>query len=207
MATEQEKLWRGRFGVEYTDRNTLPVNDSYMSDYGITRTEMNIKFLNGLNRNMNILEVGAGMGKQLLDLKGLGFTNLRGIELQSYAVNMARSSGLDVKKGSALALPFNDKSFEMVFTSGFLIHIAPEHISQVLDEIYRCSKRYIWGMEYYSHQYTPVIYRGLKNMLWKANFVSLYQARFPSLHLIRQEFYKYKTNDEEDMMFLLKKAN
>jgi len=81
---------------------------------------------------------------------------------------------------SADDIPFKDGYFDMVFTSGVLIHISPGNINRVLDEIYRCSREYIWGFEYYADDYTEVNYRGHESLLWKTNFPKLYLDRFPN---------------------------
>lgn len=115
------------------------------------------------------------------------------------------TSGINIIKATADDIPFKDNYFDMVFTSGVLIHIAPDNIDMVLDEIYRCSKEFIWGFEYYADEYTEVNYRGNSDLLWKTNFVKLYMDRFPDLELIKEEKYKYLYNDNVDSMFLLRK--
>ena len=46
--TPQIQAWSGDFGKEYTDRNIFTVAEldaSYQSDFGVTRTELNHRFL------------------------------------------------------------------------------------------------------------------------------------------------------------------
>ena len=46
--TEQMHEWNGQFGKEYTDRNALSLSEMellYKDNYGITRTEMNSRFI------------------------------------------------------------------------------------------------------------------------------------------------------------------
>lgn len=169
---------------------------------------MNSRFLSGLGlEDKRILEVGCNVGNQLRLLQKMGYKNLYGIELQEYAIQKAKSltSGINIIKATADDIPFKDNYFDMVFTSGVLIHIAPDNIDMVLDEIYRCSKEFIWGFEYYADEYTEVNYRGNSDLLWKTNFVKLYMDRFPDLELIKEEKYKYLYNDNVDSMFLLRK--
>ena len=80
------------------------------------------------------------------------YTNLSGIELQPYALEIARSRtrNISLAQGSALSIPYGDASFDVVFTSGVLIHIAPEDLPRAMDEIHRCARTFIWGMEYYA---------------------------------------------------------
>ncbi len=203
--------WASIFGQEYTERNTFnsrDLNKLYIKEYSISREEMNKEFLSGLAlEDGNILEVGCNVGNQLRLLQEMNFNNLYGIELQSYAVEKAKSltQEINIIKATGDNIPFKDKFFDLVFTSGVLIHISPENINSVLDEIYRCSKEYIWGFEYYADEYTEVAYRGNTGLLWKANFAKLYLERFADLELIKEVKYKYTDNDNVDSMFLLRK--
>lgn len=210
MTTKRMQEWAGQFGKEYTNRSALTQEDMeqlYKDMYGITRTEMNSKFIGDFDRDMKVLEVGSNVGDQLLCLQTAGFKNLYGIELQSYAVELSkgRTKGINIIQGSAFDIPFKDGFFDLVFTSGLLIHIAPEDITGVLDEMYRCTKQYIWCLEYYSEVYTQIPYRGHAELLWKANFSKLFLERFSNLRLVREEFFKYLSNDNVDVMFLLEK--
>ncbi len=208
--TDQISEWTGSFGREYTDRNTFTpaeLDALYDRNYGITRRELNRRFFEGIPSCAHILEVGCNVGNQLLVLEEMGFTNLYGIEIQSYALELARSRVPDVKftQASVLAIPYPDQNFDLVFTSGVLIHIAPQDFSSALDEIYRCSRTWIWGMEYYALQMTEVRYRGNSSLLWKTNYAQAYLQRFPKLSLVREERLRYLQNENIDAMFLLRR--
>jgi len=208
--SKQMHEWEGQFGKEYTDRNAVSLDEldvMYRTNYGITRTEMNSRFIGDLDRSSRILEVGSNIGNQLLCLQKAGFRSLYGIELQSYAVELSkcRTTGINIVEGSAFDIPFKDGFFDLVFTAGLLIHISPEDITAVLDEIYRCSKRHIWGFEYYADAYTEIPYRGHTDLLWKTNFAKLWLERFKTLRLVKEERFKYTNSDNIDAMFLLQK--
>jgi pseudaminic acid biosynthesis-associated methylase len=140
-------------------------------------------------------------------LQAQGFTRLTGIEVQSYALEGARSrlANVTLQQGSALSLPFDDNSFDVVFTSGVLIHIAPQDIPQAMKEIHRCARRYIWGAEYFSSDLTPIPYRGNDGLLWKADYVKRYLALFSDLGLVKQRHLPYLTSENLDTVFLLRK--
>ena len=210
--TEQMKKWTGEFGKEYTDRNALSLEETealYKRNYGVTRTKLNERFLKGIDRSIRILEVGSNVGNQLLCLQGMEFSNLYGIEPQSYAVELSkkRTKGINIIKGNVFDIPFKDNYFDLVFTSGVLIHIAPSDIQKVLKEIYRCSSEYIWGFEYYADIYTEVTYRGHNNLLWKTNFARLYLDSFDDLELVKEKRLKYLESENVDAMFLIRKRN
>jgi pseudaminic acid biosynthesis-associated methylase len=207
---KQTRTWRGRFGREYTDRNPQSVAELdalYSRWFGRSRTSLNQEFLGDLNRSMRVLEVGANVGCQLQALKTMGFENLYGIELQRYAVEQARGrlNGIDIIQASAFDIPFKDGYFDLVFTSGVLIHISPEQIEKALSEIVRCTRCYVWGFEYYAESYKAVRYRGLDDLLWKTDFAELYRSSFPALKVVRKRRLQHDHNDNEDCMFLLQK--
>src|SRR5215831_19350095 len=94
--TEQEKFWNSSFGKEYTDRNKWQNDEEwdkiYRNTWGMTKLEINHKVLKGLPTDIRILEVGCNYGAQLRGFQRMGFTNLYGIELQSYAVEESKKA-------------------------------------------------------------------------------------------------------------------
>ena len=212
--TEQENFWSGEFGQEYTDRNTrdrAEWDDFYTQNWGLTKSEMNARFATGWSSETRILEVGCNTGMQLRGLQDAGFTNLYGIELQPYAVEKAKQTtkNINIIQGSGFDLPFRDAFFDVVCTNGVLIHIAPDDLPKIMDEMVRCSSRYIWGFEYYSPDLTGIPYRGNQGFLWKADYAGLFQQRHPSLKLVKKELYPYVNASESgnvDYMYLLEKT-
>lgn len=209
--TEQMAVWEREFGRAYTDRNTLSVAELdalYTRDFGITRMAMNEEFLSGLDRNIKILEVGSNTGNQLLALQEMGFSRLYGVELQPYAVEQSkkRTQHINIIQGSAFDVPFKDGFFDLVFTSGVLIHIAPADIATALHEIHRCSNRFIWGMEYFSERQEDVPYRGHEHLLWKTDFARLYLEAFEDLRMVKQRVYERSGTENRDAMFLLERS-
>ncbi len=208
--TKQMDVWSSAFGKEYTDRNALSFEEMeamYKRIYGVTRTELNQRFLDGMDRSARILEVGSNIGNQLLCLQKMGFCSLYGIELQSYAVELAKSRtrNINIIEGSAFDIPYKDGYFNLVFTSGVLIHMHPSDIAEAMGEIHRCSSKYIWGLEYYADEYTEESYRGNEDLLWKADFSKLYLELFNDLVIVKEERLQYLDSDNVDNMFLLRK--
>lgn len=208
--TFQEEIWSSGHGNDYNLRNPVSIeqmNDLYLKNYGVPRSQMNKEFLDDLPRSAKILEVGANAGVQLAFLQEMGFKELFGVDINREAIEMSRKSftKLDIIEGSALDLPFKDGFFDVVFTSGVLIHISSRNIKQAMEEIYRCSKKYVWGFEYFAQNYTEVEYRGKKNLLWKADFSNIYLGYFSDLRLVKEKKFKYLDSDDQDAMFLLEK--
>ena len=208
--TKQQTFWKSSFGRQYTDRSTLTpaeVDKLYLAVNGVKRSTVNKNFLGGLKLN-SILEVGCNVGNILRMLKKADYGNLYGIEIQPYAVGKAHQIApeLNIIEGSAFDIPFKDGYFDLVYTSGVLMHIHPRDIKKALREIYRVTKKYIWGFESTADAYEEVEYRGNASCFWKANFVQMYLDLFPDLKLIKKQTYLYKKDKNKiDTVFLLKK--
>ncbi|AXX88357.1 methyltransferase [Malaciobacter marinus] len=207
----QRQTWEDEFGKEYLQRNIYTpkhLDEFYENRYTLSRTDLNNRFLKNINKDAKILEVGTNIGNQLLHLQSMGFKNLYGIEIQERAINFAkkRADNLNIIKGDALDIPFKDAYFDLVFTSGVLIHISPDNINFAIDEIYRVTNSYIWGFEYYAKEYTDLMYQGNKNLMWKADFMKLYKER--KKDLVKLDELKVSYTDDKnliDQMFLLQK--
>jgi pseudaminic acid biosynthesis-associated methylase len=211
LKTPQIEKWTGDFGREYTDRNEASLeglDNLYRQNYGITRSALNDEFLKGLPRDAKILEVGSNIGNQLLMLQRSGFKDLHGIEIQDYALQRARLrlQNVELKQASAFEIPYPDGFFDLVFTSGVLIHIHPNDLPKAVGQIYRCASNYIWGLEYYSPQPAEVSYRGSAELLWKMDYANFYRSQFPDLELVKEKRIPYSQDTNVDSMFLLRRT-
>jgi len=205
---KQTKKWSSQFGEKYTDNNSWPLeeyNELFKVWHGKTRLEFNESFIGDLDKNMSVLEVGCNRANQLNLLQQMGFNNLHGIELNEYALNQAleRTKNIEIKQGTAFNIPYEDEKFDMVFTSGVLIHISSDNIQKAISEIHRCSKKYIWGYENYSDKYEMV----MDGYLWRTNFFQLYLDTFSDLKLIKKEIFSWKGGKSMFSMFLLEKLS
>jgi len=213
MTTIQENFWTSKFGAEYTERNSPTLEDwnkNCIKTWGISKLEMNEKMLKPVSKDAKILEVGCNVGMQLKGLQTMGFDKLYGVEIQKYAVERAKdfTKNINIIQGSAFDIPYKDDFFEVVFTNGVLIHISPTDLPKVMDEMYRCSSKYIWGWEYYAEDITKINYRGNDGFLWKGDYAQLFLDRFSDLKLVAYQDYPYLTDAElgnTDRMYLLSK--
>jgi pseudaminic acid biosynthesis-associated methylase len=172
-STEQLNLWRSDFGRQYTDRNDVEKPE---------RIATWKRLLGGIVP-ARVIEVGCNVGWNLEYLRRLGASELYAVEPQAYAVARARSRAPEfgVLQGTAFDLPFKDNFADLAFTSGVLIHIAPEDIARAMGEIYRVSKRYIVAIEYDAPTEQAITYRGTSDSLWKRDHGGIWQARYPEL--------------------------
>jgi pseudaminic acid biosynthesis-associated methylase len=216
MNTEQMAVWKGEFGADYTERNKFPdvesFNGYFRERFGHGRDDMNDMFVSALDRQSRFLEIGANVGNQLAALQRMGFSRLYGLEIQRVAIEASKSrwQGLDIVEGSGLDIPYKDNFADVVFTSDVLIHISPDDLGTVMDEIYRCSRSYIWGFEYFAPELTEINYRKNQNLLWKANYCQLFCDRFDDLEVVKIVDFPYLIDEEAgniDQMYLLKKKS
>ncbi len=215
MQTKQEQFWSGEFGKDYTDRNSRNPEEwdkFYLDNWGITKIAMNEKFYADLEKDAKILEVGCNTGMQLVGFQRSGFKNIYGVELQHYAAQKAKefTENINIIQGSGFDIPFKDSYFDLVCTNGVLIHISPDNLPKIMDEMVRCSKRYISCWEYYAPETTSINYRGNSDYLWKADYAQLFLDRFSNLRLVKKEIYPYVNQAESgnaDCMCLLEKIS
>lgn len=209
--TEQEVIWRSHFGEEYNKRNTYTneeLDNVFRKVMGISRTEINKEFINDLDRESKILEIGCNIGMMLVNLQEMGFRNLHGIEIQSKALEIARKRSVNIEytEGSAYSLPFDNNEFDMIFTCHVLIHLPPDRIRKALQEINRCCRKFIYCEEYYADEIMEIKnYHGKNNIVWKRNFEKLFSDEFKELKLIKSSKYKYTENENIETVFLLSK--
>jgi pseudaminic acid biosynthesis-associated methylase len=176
--TAQLALWRSDFGRAYTARNDRDRPE---------RAEAWRRLLDGIAVH-RVVEIGCNVGWNLVYLERLGVPELFGVEPQPDAVERARHRRprFNVLHGTAFELPLRDGFFDLAFTSGVLIHIAPDALPKALDEIYRVSRRWIVAIEYDHPREQEVQYRGHTGALWKRDHGAAWQARFPELKLVRR---------------------
>lgn len=91
-------------------------------------------------------------------------------------------------EGDGFGLPYPENSIDLVFTSGVLIHIAPDDLAQVTQEIVRVARYYVLAIEYFSHTPESIPYRGMEGYLFKRDFGLHYMEHYPSLSVVDYGF-------------------
>jgi pseudaminic acid biosynthesis-associated methylase len=139
------------------------------------------------------LEVGCNVGGNLEHVAAaLGAPAAAGVDVNARALEIARERvpGVRVLRATADALPFRDGEFELVFTMGVLIHVAPAALRPAMSEVVRCSSRYVLCGEYYAPAATEVPYRRQPGALFKRDYGALYQEVAPGLELLERGFLR-----------------
>ncbi len=176
-----EQLWGGEFGDAYVERNREAGNVrepfwcSLLEKYSIK----------------SVLEVGCNVGANLrwIATKCLP-DQVYGIDVNQKALQELRRTlpTINSLSGHARELPFRDKYFDLVFTTGVLIHQPDTTLPLVMAEIVRCSRKYVLCGEYFSETSLEVPYRNQRGALFKRNYGAIYQELFPELTLVETGF-------------------
>jgi ubiquinone/menaquinone biosynthesis C-methylase UbiE len=94
--------------------------------------------LRGLPSRGSYLDVGCGRGDMLAEAKALGFDPVHGTEVVPQLID-----GLRVVRAEAHALPFPDKSFDVVTMLDVIEHLIPGDDEAACRELARVARRHI----------------------------------------------------------------
>ncbi len=202
--TPQEAFWAGAFGDDYTRRNQgekLVASNASLFQRLLAKAD---------SPPASILELGANIGLNLIALRQLlPEARLAAVEINPEAVaHLRRLPGVEVFHQSLLAFD-PPGTYDLVFTKGVLIHIAPEQLPKVYDLMYRVSRRYVALAEYYNPTPVSVPYRGHAERLFKRDFAGDLLERFPDLRLVDYGFVYHRDphNPQDDLTwFLMEKS-
>ncbi len=176
MRTEQENTWAGAFGHAYTQRSPGDVE----SNRWFFRKALRAAYVT------SAIELGCGSGANLAALRALSPSmNLSGVEINSHAYLLAMQRGVaqELWHGSFLEHAPGHR-YDLAFTKGVLIHIAPEKLAQAYQRLYEASSRYVLIAEYWSRDPVAIPYRGRTDLLWKRDFAAEIMNAYRDLQLI-----------------------
>lgn len=163
MRTEQETFWAGAFGDTYTDRNA--------TTHLVSQVALFTKILARTEGVDSAFELGANCGTNLRALRTLlPKARLGGVEINRHAYEQMRQiEGVQAVHGSLLDLG-PPEPCALTFTSGVLIHIAPDRLPVAYAKLVEASRRYVVVIEYYNPTPVEVSYRGHTEKLFKRDF-------------------------------------
>lgn len=175
--TEQEEFWAGSFGDAYIERNIsrelAASNLAFFSD--ILKKTQPIE---------SVLELGCNVGMNLRALRALlPASRIDGVEINQQAAKTAEQSGADTIFPTSLLTFAPERTWDLTFTKGVLIHLNPDRLATAYDQLYHCSKRYILVAEYYNPTPVSIPYRGNADRLFKRDFAGEIMERFSDLTL------------------------
>jgi len=189
FTTEQENFWFGEFGNDYIDRNN---NDLIVA----SNLSLFSKILSSTSSINNVIEFGSNIGLNLRALdKLLPGVELTAVEINNKAVeNIKKWGKASVIHESILNIKLKDK-YDFSFIKGVLIHIDPEKLKVVYENLYNSSNRYIAIVEYYNPTPVEVQYRGHNDRLFKRDFAGDMMEMYPDLKLIDYGFVYHRDSN------------
>ena len=198
--TSQESFWSGQFGDSYIQRNQskelLAANLHFFS-HVLDKTK-NIS---------NVLELGCNVGMNLRALTLLLPNSLlTGVEINENAAKLAKEISDDVSIHQGSLLDFaSDEQFDLVFTKGVLIHLAPEVLSDVYRTMANAASRYVLIAEYFNPAPVSIDYRGHQEKLFKRDFAAEFLDANPEFEMIDYKFHYKKTANfsQDDITWFL----
>ena len=158
--TEQVSFWSSNLGNEYIERNNKFDN------------VLGKKVWHNLLKNKkiyNVLECGSNVGRNLKQIN-LAYPNkkLSFIEINTEAFQICKlNKNIENSYNTSIEnckIPRN--SYDLVFTSGVLIHLNDQALKKAIKNIIKWSKKYIIILEYFSTTRIEKEYRGKKNLLF-----------------------------------------
>ena len=180
-------MWTGDFGNGYIERNRLTQEGLRYGATGFSR------LLGGLSIE-SILEVGSNIGLNLHFIRAALGQDVRlfAVEPNKQAYSTLTSpDGPDLEQAwncSGFELPLGEEGVDLAFTAGVLIHVAPDDLGAMTDEIVRVARRYVLCVEYFSHTPQEIEYRNEKVLLFKRDFGAFYLDRYPMLRPVQNGF-------------------
>ena len=201
--TKQTELWRGAFGDAYVDRNSIEPETIRRN---ISAYSEILSCAEGAPPR-SILEVGANIGLNLRAISQISDAELYAIEPNGKArETLLRDQVLkeeNIFDAIAGDIPLGDRSVDLVFTAGVLIHIPESELETAYREMHRVADRYLLSIEYFSP--TPVVipYRGETEALFKRDFGGLWLDLFDDLEPVANGFFWKRTTGMDDVNWWL----
>jgi pseudaminic acid biosynthesis-associated methylase len=202
--TEQEKFWATEFGNDYPSRN---MGEELIA----SNVALFSKILKNCPNVTSIAELGCNIGLNLIALNRINKNlNLRGYEINAISAKEAGvNSVAEIINTTVIEKLDTTSQFDLTFTKGVLIHINPEQLSKVYQNLYDLSKKYIMVCEYYNPTPMTLDYRGNKDKLFKRDFagelISKYNLKLAD-YGFNYHLDTYHTNDDSTW-FLLEKSS
>jgi len=202
--TEQEHFWEGQFGDEYTDR------DHNRGEELLTKNVFFWgKVLSRIPKINSILELGCNIGMNLRALNKINPNfHLVGYEINKKAAEECEKTNIARVQNSSILEPILEEvSFDLTIAKGVLIHINPESLNKVYENLYNMTSKYILVADYYNPSPVMVEYRGHKDRLFKRDFAGELIDKY-DLKLIDYGFEYHRDNyfpQDDFNWFLLEK--
>lgn len=140
---------------------------TFMDDNWQVQTHAQHKWILSTIKEINpqdILEVGCGFGRNIKFLieNDVKVKKITGCDISPKMIKKAKEYVLDKSVdfivADVLALPFKDRSFDLVLVHGLFMHIKPKDLERAISEVLRIGKKALINVEqnYNGNEYTFV---------------------------------------------------
>lgn len=162
-----EELWSGVFGVQYTTkfyvdwRERIPFMKKILERTGAKE----------------ILDVGTNAGWNLRAIRSADIdTKIEGLEINEHVAITAASMGFIVHVGAARFVGGNfPLGYDLVITSGVLIHVPPNQLEQTMKSIFGASREWVLAIEYAAEEEKVIRSHDEVPRTWARPYGQLYQ--------------------------------
>ena len=174
MSTSQEDFWKNEITESYTRDNS-----AFNEELGLRAWE---RTLSKIERSgiSSYLDCGSNIGRNIAFLKQiLPMATANIVEL---AVKPYEKCIKDFQIENSFLGPIKDarfdRKFDLVFSSGVLIHVNPDDLLASMSRMFEMSARYILIGEYFNRTPVMINYRGEDDKLFKCDFGKLFVENF-----------------------------
>lgn len=170
---DQQKFWKKTYSKDYMIKN-----ENFDDDLGIDGWKKMLKNTTEIN---SLLECGCNIGRNIKFLnKVLPKSKKSIIEISKEAFRTVNER-YDIDKsfnGCIVDSKFKSESFDLVFSSGVLIHIHPSDLLENMTKMFNYSRKYILIAEYFNRTPVMIEYQGEKDKLFKRDFGKMFIENF-----------------------------
>lgn len=169
--------------MRYEDKHWAD-NRDYLNRNGEFSHDLGVKAWNRILSEVkgdiySVLDCGSNLGRNigfLKDKRLLPNAKFTALDINQGALDILSMSFPDVETECANLIDFKPSSlYDLVFTSGVLIHINPTNLDRVFDVLMASTKQFLVINEYFNRTPVEIKYRGLDGLLWKMDFGSHFQ--------------------------------
>jgi pseudaminic acid biosynthesis-associated methylase len=173
-STPQEDFWSDRITESYARDNS-----NFDEALGLIAWE---RILSKVNKSdiSSYLECGSNIGRNIGFLSKLmpkASANIIELAKAPYEKCMSEFKIDESYLGPIKTATFN-RQFDLVFSSGVLIHIHPDDLLNSMNRMFELSSRYIMIAEYFNRTPVMVSYHGEDDRLFKRDFGKLFVENF-----------------------------
>ena len=148
----------------------------------------------------SVLELGSGFGWNLKRINNeFKCQKISGIDFSKPQIENSKAflnnEKIDITEGDIENLPYENNSFDLLFTFGVMMNVHKSKVDKVIEEAIRVSKKYIIHVEPNSDYYTKEL---RSNRIFKTNIVSHNLLEIYKSKGVSNEFFSTYKNFVKD---------